>query len=355
VSEAMCKIARRALALKWGLHALSLALAMLSAWLAGVHLLAVFLLISLGAAVGVKMWQWLGQLILEELLEKCAPGDWRLQEAGLAISKKLGREVAVFQCPPDSPLMEDGSAFSMEAGGRAVVAFGEAAHWPEKWFWMAAWHEAAHIRQSDDYRRVFHAGAFYAALAVALAALAYSLSPWAALAAVAALAASLIAGVVSPAAGAAAKAAAYAVALAGVAALPTAERIAAFAAAAAAYAALLKYREYTEIYATLAAAQEAGPSAALSFLDFVEGVFGTRAATYLLKCVGEYFKSSSLMASRRASALLGNTPASTSLSRASKSLWGRWTLIMTILSPLFLGIAAPAPTPRRISRRLTAG
>jgi len=347
----MCKIARRALALKWGFHALSLALAMLSAWLAGVHLLVVFFLITLGAAVGVKMWQWSRQLLLEDVLDKCTPGGWRLQEAGLAMAERLGREVDVYYCPPDSPIMGEAAAFSMEAGGRAVVVFGEAAHWEDDLFWFAVWHEAAHIRQSDDYRRVFHASAFYAALAAALAALAYSLSPWAALAALAALAASPFTRALSPAAGAAAKATAYATALAGVAALPTAERAAALTAAVVAHAALLKYREYTEIYAYVAAAREAGPRAILAVADSAEKV-DVRLASYLRKCAGEYFKSSSLMASRRASAPLGNTPASTSLSRASKSLEGRWTDIAAILSLLFLGIATPAPTPRRLRRRL---
>ena len=337
----MCKIARRALALKWSFYASSLALAVLSAWLAGLGPLAAYFA-AMAALFGVALWYKDGQRALEDLRKYgCVPGEGRLREAGLAISKRLGREVEVYYCPPDSPLMRDTAAFAAEVGGRAVVVFREAAHLRDELFWLTAWHEAAHIRQRDSLAKNLHKAAFYATVGIAFVLLAAALSPWAS-------AAVIFLVLIAWRGRFLAAAAAGALALAGVAALPTAERMAAFAAAAAAYAAVLKYAEYMEIYADLAAAQEVEPEIILAIVDPLREVY-PRLASYLRKCAGEYFKNSSLMASRRASALLGNTPASASRSRASKSPWGRWT-VAAILSPLFLGIAAPAPTPRRLAR-----
>jgi len=281
----MCKIARRALALKWGFYALSLVLAVLSAWLAGLGPFALFFT-ALGPLFGVVLWHKDGWQIWKNLHKfGCVPGDGRLLEAGLAMAERLGREVDVYYCPPDSPVMKRASAFSTEAGGRPVVAFGEAAHWGDELFWFVAWHEAAHIRQRDSLAIYLHRAAFIAAVGTAFVLLAAALNLLASTAVfllvLAAWRASLLA-----------DAAAGALALAGVIAWPTAERIAAFIAAAAAYAAVLKHAEYMEIYAYLAAAKEVGPRATLAIADSAREVYA-RLASYLRKCAEEYFSSDS--------------------------------------------------------------
>jgi len=269
------------LALKWSFYASSLALAVLSAWLAGLGPLAAYFA-AMAALFGVALWHKDGQRALEDLRKYgCVPGEGRLQEAGLAISKKLGREVEVYYCPPDSPLMRSAAAFSADVGGRAVVVFRGAAHSPDEVFWFIVWHEAAHLSQRDSLANYLRRVAFYATVGLAYFLLAAALSPWAALAAFLLVLAAWRGRRI-------ADAAAGAIALAGVAALPTAERIAAFAAAVAAYVAASKYREYEEIYAYVAAAREAEPEFISAVADSAEEVFGARAASYLRKCVGEF-------------------------------------------------------------------